>query len=160
MLPIYLSLLSCHPFSDSRKLLANDQPNVEDLEGVDYSIAHSLVLMRNIASDPHFDAAMFSATFFQTFTTNSSDDRIVELIPNGANIDVTLDTCQKYCDLVLQYRLHEFDAQAAAIRAGMATIVPIAFLVSTRVFILMLLMAVISLLAPSALSEVVESINR
>jgi len=40
-------------------------------------------------------------------------------------MDVTFENRQRYCDLVEQYRLHEFDVQAAAVRKGLATIVPI-----------------------------------
>lgn len=50
------------------------------------------------------DAALFASTFFETFTTNSSDDRTVELIPGGAQRDVTYDSRAQYCDLVLNVR--------------------------------------------------------
>lgn len=76
-----------------------DTPNVEDLAGIDYSITHSLELLRSFS-----DADMFENSFFETFTTSSSDDRIVELIPNGKNIDVRFEARHQYCDLVLQVR--------------------------------------------------------
>ena len=115
-------------------------PGKEDLEGVDFSLAKSLEMLRNIhletllgpsafnggkATGPNSDSgssggggvskvsdvntaenlaaasALFSSTFFETFTTTTSDDRTVELLPNGAHIDVTFETRQQYCDLVL-----------------------------------------------------------
>jgi E3 ubiquitin-protein ligase HERC2 len=110
-----------------RKLLVADQPVVEDLEGIDFSLVKSLDLLRTIESKG-VDSALFRDTFFETFTTNSSDDRTVELVSHGATIDVTFETRHQYCDLVLQHRLHEFDRQAAAIREGLGTIVPLSLL--------------------------------
>lgn len=49
----------------------------------------------------------------------------VELYPGGANEDVTFNTRHKFADAVIQYRLHEIDAQCAAIREGLAAMVPI-----------------------------------
>jgi hypothetical protein len=46
-------------------------------------------------------AELFASTFFVSYTTTSSDDRMVELVPNGENIDVTFETRQHYCDLVM-----------------------------------------------------------
>ena len=80
-----------------RKLLVRDTPVKEDLEGIDFSLVRSLDLLRNINMDP----ALYAATFFETFTTNSADDRLVELVPQGSTKDVTYETRQQYCDLVL-----------------------------------------------------------
>ena len=109
------------------KLLLNETPSVEDLEGIDSQIVNSFTKLRNIEQSG-IDAESFSYTFFETFTTISSDDRIVELVPGGKDIDVTFDNRIDYCDKVINYRLHEFDVQAAAVRQGMSTIIPIAML--------------------------------
>jgi hypothetical protein len=61
---------------------------------------------------------------YETFVTVSTDSRTVELIPNGREKDVTFENRDHYCDLVEQYRLHEFDRQAAAVRQGLACMVP------------------------------------
>jgi hypothetical protein len=139
------------------KLLAGDSPDQWDLEGVDFSLAKSLDLLRGIRCDE----AQFAQTFFETFTTTSSADRTVELLPGGARRDVTYESRHQYCDLVTQvrycsnygvsqlavthvtslflsqYRLHEFDLQAAAIRRGLATIVPLPLLVSAHYSVLL-----------------------
>jgi len=47
------------------------------------------------------------------------------LCPGGSAIDLTFDNRAEYCDLVERYHLHEFDQQAAAVRAGLGTIVPL-----------------------------------
>lgn len=84
-----------------RKLLVNDSPTIEDLEGIDFSLVKSMELLRTIESTG-VTADTFSSIFFETFSTNSSDDRVVELKPNGSTIDVTWENRQEYCDLVLQ----------------------------------------------------------
>ena len=86
----------------SRKLLVGDSPTVEDLEQVDFSLVRSLDLLRNLRPS---DAAAFSQTFFETFTTTSSDDRTVELLPGGAQRDMTFETRHQYCDLVTNVSL-------------------------------------------------------
>ena len=63
----------------------NDAPGKEDLEGVDFSLVKSLDLLRNVGGG---DAELFGQTFFETFTTTSSDDRAVELLPGGAQTEV------------------------------------------------------------------------
>ena len=87
-----------------RKLLSGDTPSASDLEGVDFSLVRSLEMLRNIRSDPD----VFATTFFETFTTASSNDRVVELLPGGAQKDVTYETRAHYCDLVTQVRLFYF----------------------------------------------------
>jgi E3 ubiquitin-protein ligase HERC2 len=105
-----------------RKLLVHDTPTIDDFEGIDYSLVKSLEQMREL------DKESFNVSFYETFTTISSNDKIVELMPNGSNIDVTYANREEYCDLVLKYHLHQFDQQADAVRHGLATIVPISML--------------------------------
>jgi E3 ubiquitin-protein ligase HERC2 len=59
------------------------------------------------------------------FVTRNSDAKEVELVPDGANTKLTFANRLKYVRLVQQTRLHEFDDQVAAIRRGLATIIPI-----------------------------------
>jgi hypothetical protein len=42
----------------------------------------------------------------------STDERAVDLIPNGANVSVTPANRADYVRLAEQYRLHEFDRQS------------------------------------------------
>jgi hypothetical protein len=129
------------------KLLVNDNVTIEDLEGIDSSIVKSMNSIRYIDQEGILDDETFAMTFFETFTTTTIDDRIVELLPGGSNIELTFTNRAEYCDLVLkvmdifdyrteylqipmQYRMHEFDEQATAVRKGLATMVPVALLVS------------------------------
>lgn len=97
------------------------------MEGIDSSLVKSLRQLRDIDATG-VDADTFGTVFFETFTTVSSDDRVVPLIPQGENQEVTFANRKQYVDMVLGYRLHEFDKQAAAIREGLATIVPLSLL--------------------------------
>lgn len=83
-----------------RKLLANDTPTLEDLEAIDFSLVKSIELLRNIDSTG-IDSDSFSSTFFETFSTTTSDDKMVDLISDGKNVDVTFENRRDYCDLVL-----------------------------------------------------------
>jgi hypothetical protein len=60
-----------------------------------------------------------------TFTTKLSDNTEVELKPNGKNIVVNESNVLEYIQLVEQTRLREGEKQIAAIRKGLATMIPI-----------------------------------
>jgi hypothetical protein len=49
-------------------------------------------------------------------------------MPSGSCIRVTFANRGHYCDLVEQFRLHEFDAHVAAIKRGVGHVVPIRLL--------------------------------
>lgn len=105
------------------KLLVDDVPTREDLEGIDLFQVQSLDRMRHIESEG-ITADTFNVIFYETFTVVSSDERVVELFPGGAKIDVTFDNRKQFCDLVENFRLHEFDKQAAAVRRGLSAMIP------------------------------------
>lgn len=105
------------------KLLVQDAPLMEDLEEIDLHQFQSLHDMRNIHCKG-IDRNSFSDIFYETFTTMSSDQREVELISGGSDISVTFDNRLERCDLVENYRLHEFDNQAREVRKGLGSVVP------------------------------------
>jgi len=109
------------------KLLGGEQLTPGDLEEIDHMAIQSLNSLREIEKQG-VDESTFEDVIFETFTTMSSDDREVELKLNGAEIPVTFQNRHEYCDLVLRYRLHEFDQQAAALRQGLGTMVPLRLL--------------------------------
>lgn len=59
-----------------------------------------------------------------TFTLTNSNDEIIELIPNGSSIPVTIDSRLRYCDLAIEYRLQEFDDACEAIEEGLTQLIP------------------------------------
>ncbi len=62
----------------------------EDLEGLDTLMVQALTRMRHIEREG-VDADAFADVVFETFTTLSADGRIVELMPGGADVDVTFE---------------------------------------------------------------------
>lgn len=84
-----------------RKLLVNDTPTIEDLEGIDYQAVKSLKDYREIEKKG-ITSETFSDVFEDTFTTQSSDERIVEIIPGGAGIPLTFENRHDYCDKIIQ----------------------------------------------------------
>ena len=117
-----------------RKLLVSDTLLLSDLEGVDILLVQSIKNMQDIESQG-ITRDNFGTSFFEKFTTISSDEQIVSLETHGCDRDVTFDNRLEYCDAVIQYRLHEFDKQAKAVQQGLSSIVPFHFIVS---FILLL----------------------
>ena len=79
----------------------NDTPTLDDLEGIDYAIVQSLKEYREI-DKKGITSETFSDMFYETFTTTSSDDRIVELVPGGDHVKVTFENRHEYCDKVIQ----------------------------------------------------------
>lgn len=61
------------------------------------------------------------------FTVLSSNDMEVKLLEKYSKI--SNENRNEYIRLVLQYRLHEFDQQIAAVREGMAKVIPVPLLV-------------------------------
>ncbi|NWY94234.1 HECD3 ligase, partial [Loxia curvirostra] len=59
-----------------------------------------------------------------TYTTVLSDQRMVELIPNGSNTAVRYEDRKEFICLVQKARLEESKEQIAAIRAGLLRVVP------------------------------------
>jgi len=106
------------------KRLCGDVVLEEDLAGVDLMLVESMGKLRNV----HLlgvDKDSFNDIFMETFTVTTLTGRTVELIPGGADIDVTFETRHKFADLVIQYRMHEIDQQCAAIREGLGCLVPV-----------------------------------
>ena len=68
-----------------------------------------------------------SKCHFSKLTTITSDNRTVELEPGGSGRSVTFANRKEFCDKVQEYRLHEFDEQAAA-RQGLTKIIRAALL--------------------------------
>jgi len=64
----------------------------------------------------------------ETFTTLSTDNRLIELKENGENITVTYATRIEFTDMVEEYRMHEFDEQVEYIRRGLSKVLPLNYL--------------------------------
>ena len=75
--------------------------------------------------EPITNEADFRAAFGDIyFVCNSSTGEEVELMAGGGTTRVTFANRKRYVKMAVDYRLHEFDLQVAAIRRGIASVVP------------------------------------
>jgi hypothetical protein len=98
-----------------------------DLEDVDVSV---VTLVRNIRRlKREGDIGSLQAILSEIrWTAHLSDETEVELRPNGKNIPVSVDNCEEFCEDLVRCRLHESDRYLAAVRDGLASIIPAAVL--------------------------------
>uniref|UniRef100_A0A3Q2PFM6 HECT domain-containing protein n=1 Tax=Fundulus heteroclitus TaxID=8078 RepID=A0A3Q2PFM6_FUNHE len=99
-----------------------------DLEEVD------LLTYRTLQGILHLENSGITADNFHvmipldSFMAHSADGRLVPVVPRGQNISLTFSNRTEYVEKALDYRLHEMDSQADAVREGMSTIIPVPLL--------------------------------
>ncbi|KAF0719582.1 Aste57867_932 [Aphanomyces stellatus] len=105
------------------KLLVSEPLTPSDFQQFDVATAQTLRYLRHTDFD---DDDMFASIFpDQTFTCVNEQDELVELIPNGASIVVTLENRLAYADALEQYRLHQFDEAVSYILKGLRSIIQV-----------------------------------
>ena len=121
------SQLHCSQLDSSQlhvwKVLVGSPLDEADLAGFDDAAANSLRSLRHIDREG-VDAALFGDLFFNCFEVELSDGSLVELCDGGAALPVTFHNRHAYCGLALAARLAEGRAGYAAMRSGVASIVP------------------------------------
>eukprot|EP01087_Luapelamoeba_hula_P012781 TRINITY_DN3603_c0_g1_i4.p1 TRINITY_DN3603_c0_g1~~TRINITY_DN3603_c0_g1_i4.p1 ORF type:complete len:4801 (-),score=871.08 TRINITY_DN3603_c0_g1_i4:39-14441(-) len=112
------------------KPLVGLDPSYGDLEEVDVLACRGIEILKNdeALQKEGVTQENFEDTIGFHFTTNSTDGREIELKERGRDTCVTWEHKNAYADLVLDYRLHEFELQVAAIKNGLDTIVPTSLL--------------------------------
>ncbi|XP_039567682.1 E3 ubiquitin-protein ligase HECTD3-like isoform X1 [Passer montanus] len=92
----------------------------KDFATVDSELVKRLEVLERV------DKECFEFTFGRelTYTTVLSDQRVVELIPNGSSTAVRYEDRKEFIRLVQKARLEESKEQIAAIRAGLLRVVP------------------------------------
>ncbi|NXE45310.1 HECD3 ligase, partial [Casuarius casuarius] len=96
----------------------------KDFAAVDSELVRLLEVLQTVDREA-FDF-MFGREL--TYTTVLSDERVVELIPNGSRTVVSYEDREEFIRLVQKARLEESKEQIAAIRAGLLRVVPQAML--------------------------------
>ncbi|XP_069137757.1 probable E3 ubiquitin-protein ligase HERC1 isoform X1 [Argopecten irradians] len=107
------------------KLLVGIPLKHEDLEEVDHLYIQSLIGISDIHKSGVNETNFHEFIPLDTFLGQSSDGRLIPVIPGGSTIRLHFHNRRDYVEAVLNYRLHEMDRQAAAVREGMAWIVPV-----------------------------------
>jgi len=109
------------------KPLVGESIDRTDLEAIDALCFDVLEKVENIDTQD-VTPETFSDFITNSFVTASSDGREIELKENGEDIPVTWENRHEYVQLVQEYRLNEFGIQIAAIKRGLASIVPVRLL--------------------------------
>merc|ERR1712216_743398 len=107
------------------KNLVGQPVEESDLEDVDMSVVTLVKNIRRLKAAGDIDSLQAILSEIR-WTAHLSDETEVELRPNGRNTPVTVDTCEEFCDELVKCRLHESDRYLAAIRDGLASIIPAA----------------------------------
>lgn len=114
--------------------LVGSTPSLRAYARVDKSFVELVEQVRDNSHPacPDMDEESFDAVYGDcvSFTMHRSDGLAsVELVPGGASVALTYANRKDWCDKVSAYRLHECDVQAAALRSGLAEVVPLEALV-------------------------------
>ena len=108
------------------KALSGDELKEEDFRSFDSISYEQLIRIRECNKDGNLTQEAFEEMFDErmTFTCLGSDGEVHELCSNGNEIPVTLTTRLAYVETAIRFRLHEFDMQVAAMRRGLADVLP------------------------------------
>eukprot|EP01133_Synstelium_polycarpum_P005956 gene5956-6899_t len=100
-----------------------------DLEAIDKYCTNMLDIIATSSGTSSnrqsIDRDLFNEYIFQTFTTRSIDNSVVELVHDGKNLSVAWDNRLDYIKLLEQYKLNEFKLQIDSMVKGVASIVPL-----------------------------------
>lgn len=108
------------------KLLLKEIVVEDDIFCVDHACGQCLRELRDMKAGCGSDGRdMFDETFeTETFTTQLSSGRTVELIDNGHSVALTYDRCEEYVLRLGSSRLFESAVQIRCIREGLVSVVP------------------------------------
>jgi E3 ubiquitin-protein ligase HERC1 len=99
-----------------------------DIEAIDATAFTTLDLIRRLEAQGVAESDFNDQLSGVHFVTLTADGREHELKEGGKNTAVTWENRTEYGDLLLNFRINEFNTQIAAIRKGMGTIVPVPLL--------------------------------
>ncbi|MPC18905.1 putative E3 ubiquitin-protein ligase HERC1 [Portunus trituberculatus] len=110
------------------KLLAGISPSSADLEEVDIEYMQTLRAIRDIDQDGVTEDTFHDVIPLESFECMSLTGARVAVVPGGRAVPLTFTNRQEYVARTIHYRLHQMDRQVAAVREGMACIVPVPLL--------------------------------
>jgi len=106
------------------KPLVNETVTEDDVRAIDrLSFAIVQEIEKSVA-DPWITADVFDSNMDIKFVAVGSDKRMVPLVPDGDRKKVTYTDRKRFIKLLVNFRLNEFSAHTAAMRRGLATVVP------------------------------------
>ncbi|CAG9853588.1 unnamed protein product [Phyllotreta striolata] len=110
------------------KLIVGEPLTVEDLEDTDAMYIQSLKSIRDIHLSGVTAEYFHDIIPLECFEGRSCTGKLVPIVHGGRNIPFTFENRTQYYEQAVRYRMQEFDMQIAAIREGMAGIIPVPLL--------------------------------
>ena len=110
------------------KQLAAMHVGVQDLEEVDLLFVQNMRGISTIDESGVTEETFGEVIPLDCFEAQSCDGSFVPIIAGGRSLALTFANRQDYATRALEFRLHEFDRQVAAVREGMSWIVPVPLL--------------------------------
>ncbi|XP_069694063.1 probable E3 ubiquitin-protein ligase HERC1 isoform X1 [Periplaneta americana] len=110
------------------KLLVGEPVSIDDLEETDSLYAQSLRGIRDIHQSGVSEATFHEVIPLECFEGTSCTNHLVPIVAGGRSIPLTFRNRLQYVEQAVHFRLHEMDLQVAAVREGMAWIIPVPLL--------------------------------
>ncbi|XP_021933596.1 probable E3 ubiquitin-protein ligase HERC1 isoform X3 [Zootermopsis nevadensis] len=110
------------------KLLVGEPVSIDDLEETDSLYAQSLRGIRDIHQSGVTEATFHEVIPLECFEGTSCTNQLVPIVAGGRSIPLTFHNRLLYVEQAVYFRLHELDLQVAAVREGMAWIIPVPLL--------------------------------
>lgn len=110
------------------KLLVGEPVSIDDLEETDSLYAQSLRGIRDIHQSGVTEATFHEVIPLECFEGTSCTNQLVPIVAGGRSIPLTFHNRLQYVEQAIYFRLHELDLQVAAVREGMAWIIPVPLL--------------------------------
>uniref|UniRef100_A0A0L8HTX3 HECT-type E3 ubiquitin transferase n=1 Tax=Octopus bimaculoides TaxID=37653 RepID=A0A0L8HTX3_OCTBM len=110
------------------KLLAGMALDISDLEEVDNFFVQTMAGIRNIQESGVNETNFHEYIPLDSFEGQSASGQMLPIVSGGKSIPLTFHNRKAYTEAATLYRLHEMDKQVAAVREGMAWIIPVPLL--------------------------------
>ncbi|XP_074033510.1 probable E3 ubiquitin-protein ligase HERC1 isoform X2 [Leptinotarsa decemlineata] len=110
------------------KLIVGEPLTIEDLEDTDCMYIQTLRSIRDIHLSGVTEEYFHDVIPLETFEGTSCTGKVVPIVHGGRNIPLTFENRAQYYEQAVKFRIQEFDLQVAAIREGMAGIIPVPLL--------------------------------
>ncbi|KAL3277276.1 hypothetical protein HHI36_012626 [Cryptolaemus montrouzieri] len=110
------------------KLVVGEPVTIEDLEEVDCMYVQSLRSIRDIHVSGVTAENFHDVIPLECFEGTSCTGKIVPIVYGGRSIPLTFENRNQYFEQAVKFRIQEFNIQIAAIREGMAGVIPVPLL--------------------------------
>lgn len=110
------------------KLIVGEPVTISDLEEIDCLYVQSLKGIRDIHLSGVTESNFHEVIPLECFEGTSCSGKVVPIVPGGRSMPLTFNNRVQYFEQAVKFRLQEIDLQIAAVREGMAGIIPVPLL--------------------------------